>query len=123
MASSGVEDGSTMRDLRWSPAEKTIARKAFDQALQREFEAVIREAKRMAGEIRQPSHLSQLEDYLTERRKEIDRKYDYRYSVLPQVFGELIGEGRLKEEELHGLGEDKLTYVRRWAKHSNSKQN
>jgi hypothetical protein len=117
MASSGIEDHLTMRDLRWSPAEKTLARKAFDQALQREFEVVIREAKRMAGEIRQPSHLWQLEDYLTERRKEIDRKYDYRYSVLPQVFGGLIGEGRLKEEELHGLGEDKLSYVRRWAKY------
>jgi hypothetical protein len=29
--------------------------------------------------------------------------YDYRYSVLPLVFGNLIREGRLSEEELHGL--------------------
>jgi hypothetical protein len=40
MASFGVEDGPTMRDLKWSRAEKTLARKAFDLALQREFEAV-----------------------------------------------------------------------------------
>ncbi len=118
MASSGVEDGpSTMRDLKWSRAEKTLARKAFDLALQREFDAVIREAKRMAGEIGQPSDLWQLKRYLTERREEIDRKYDYRYSVLPLVFGELIRQGRLREEELHGLGEDKLTRVRWYAKH------
>jgi hypothetical protein len=30
-----------MRDLNWSPAEKAIARKAFDRALGRELEAVI----------------------------------------------------------------------------------
>ncbi len=30
---------------KWSPAEKTIARKAFDLALHRELDAVIREAK------------------------------------------------------------------------------
>jgi len=30
------------RDLKWSHAEKSIARNAFDCALDREFEAVIR---------------------------------------------------------------------------------
>lgn len=102
-----------MRDLTWSPAEKKIARSAFDLALAREFDTVTREAKRRAASIKDRSALWELEDYLTKSRKEIDRKYDYRYSVLPMVFGVLIREGRLSEEELCGLRDDKLDYIRR----------
>jgi hypothetical protein len=104
-----------MRDLKWSSTEKTIARKAFDMALRRELGAVIREAKKRAARIAQPSELWSLERYLTQRRQEIDRTYDFRYSVLPLVFGTLIREGRLTEEELHGLAEDKVGYIRQWA--------
>jgi hypothetical protein len=57
-----------------------------------------------------------LEHYLTERRKEINRKYDYRYSQLTHVFGKLLSEGRVSEEELRGLGEDKLKPIRTVAK-------
>jgi hypothetical protein len=53
-----------------------------------------------------------LEHYLTQRRKEIDRKYDYRYSQLTQVFGRLLYEKRLREGELLGLREDKLKRIR-----------
>ena len=60
----------------------------------------------MAGNIEQPTDLWDLEHYLTESRKRIDRTYDYRYSVLTDVFGRLIREGRLSEKELQGLGED-----------------
>jgi hypothetical protein len=101
-----------MRDLTWSRAEKDVARKAFDLALARELEAVIREAKKRAAKIQEPSELWKLEEYLTRRRREIDRKYDYRYSVLPLVFAHLICDGRLKEDELNRLGEDKLGYIR-----------
>jgi hypothetical protein len=57
-----------------------------------------------------------LEYYLTRRRQEIDRQYDYRYSVLPEVFGILIRKGRIREEDLHGLGADKLHYIQAYAK-------
>jgi len=106
-----------MRNLKWSAAEKAIARKAFDLALRRELEVVIREAKDRAAGIEQPSDLWELESYLTHRRKGIDRKYDYRYSILPLVFGSLLREGRLGEQELDGLGEDKLAYIRQFALH------
>ncbi len=113
----GVQDGyTTMREIKWSPTEKSIARKAFTRALGREFEAVIRETKQMASKIEQPSDLWELEDYLTESRKGIDRKYDYRYSVLLLVFGNLVREGRLSEEELQGLAEAKLEYIRSYAR-------
>ena len=114
-AASGA--GTVMRDLKWSPAEKAIARKAFDRALGRELEAVILETKSKAAKIQEPSGLWELEQYLTQRRQEIDRKYDYRYSVLPLVLANLLTGGRLNENELHGLGEDKLGYIHRAAVH------
>ena len=61
--------------------------------------------------------LWRLEDYLRERRKQIGSRYDYRYSMLPFVFAELIGAGRLREEELRGLSEEKLTHIRSLAAH------
>src|ERR1017187_9518983 len=96
----------------WSRSEKALARKAFDAALGRELHEVIQEAKKMASQIQRPSDLWDLEHYLTERRKEIDRKYDYRYSQLTHVFGKLLYEKRLREEELRGLREDKLNSIR-----------
>jgi len=63
-----------------------------------------------------PADLWDLEHYLTERHKEIDRKYDYRYSQLTQVFGKLLYEQRLRQEDLHGLREDKLKPIRSFAK-------
>jgi hypothetical protein len=106
---------TTMRDLKWSPAEKAIARKAFERALQQDLEAVIREAKKMAEKIEQPSDVWELERYLTQRRKEIDCQYDYRYSVLTVVFASLIRKGRLREEDLQGLAEEKLGHIRQMA--------
>jgi len=100
----------------WSKPEKAIARKAFDAALGRELHEVIQKAKQLANEIQQSSDLWDLEHYLTQRRKEIDRKYDYRYSRLTRVFGRLLHENRLSEEELRGLGEDKLKSIRSLAK-------
>ncbi len=100
----------------WSRSEKAIARTAFDVALKRELHEVMEEARQMANQIEQPSDLWDLEHYLTQRRKEIDRKYDYRYSELTHVFGRLLRESRLSEEELRGLREDKLKAIRSFAK-------
>src|SRR5690242_11210536 len=100
----------------WSRSEKVIALTAFDAALGRELHEMIQEAKRMASQIQQSSELWDLEHYLTQRRKEIDRKYDYRYSQLTQVFGRLLYEKRLGQEELRGLREDKLKLIRSFAK-------
>ena len=100
----------------WSRSEKALARKAFDAALKRELHELMQETKKMASQIQQSSDLWDLEHYLTERRKEIDRKYDYRYSQLTQVFGRLLYEKRLREEELGGLREDKLKSIRSRAK-------
>jgi Photoprotection regulator fluorescence recovery protein len=96
----------------WSRSETLIARTAFDAALGRELHELIQEAKKMASQIQQSSDLWDFEHYLTQRRKEIDRKYDYRYSQLKHVFGKLLYEKRLREEELRGLRVDKLNSIR-----------
>ncbi|HKD01305.1 MAG TPA: hypothetical protein VKB77_02710 [Terriglobales bacterium] len=96
----------------WSRTEKVIARTAFDAALKRELQDVMQKAKQMANQIKESADVWELEHYLTERRKEIDRKYEYRYSQLTHVFGRLLYEGRVSEEELRGLGDDKLKSIR-----------
>jgi hypothetical protein len=53
---------------------------------------------------------------VTQRRKEINRKDDYRYSQLTHVFGRLLYEKRLREDELRGLREDKLKSIHSLAK-------
>jgi hypothetical protein len=64
----------------WSRSEKAIARTAFDAALGPELHEVIQRTKQMANAIQGSTDLWDLEHYLTQPRKEIDRKYDYRYS-------------------------------------------
>ena len=100
----------------WSRSEKAIARKAFDAALGQELHEVIQEAKRMANEIQKSSDLWDLEHHLTQRRKEIDRKYDFGASRLTDVLGRLLYENRLGEEDLRGLRQEKMKSIRSFAK-------
>ena len=103
-------------DVTWSRAEKAVARRAYDAALGRELQEVIEDARQRASRIRQPSDVWGLERYLTQRRKEIDRKYQFRASHLTQVSGKLLHEKRISERELRGLHEDTLNSVRSFAK-------
>jgi len=100
----------------WSRSEKSIARRVFDAALKRELHEVMQEAKRMANQVSKPADLWDLERYLTQRRKDIDCKYEFRSSRLTRVFGKLLYERRVSEDELRGLGEDKLRVIRSCAK-------
>jgi hypothetical protein len=72
----------------WSRLEKAVARTAFDAALKRELHEVMQEAKRMANQINEPADLWDLEHFLNQRRKEIDRKYDYRYRDSRRCLGD-----------------------------------
>lgn len=99
----------------WSTSEKKIARRAFDAALHRELEEVMQAFKSMAANAAEPSDMWSTEEFLTQSRNAIDRKYDFRYSQLEFVFGHLIREGRLSEDELSGLSEEKLQRIIRIA--------
>jgi Photoprotection regulator fluorescence recovery protein len=109
---SAPNGGTRPSELLWTRSEKKIARKAFDAALKRELEEVIQEAKQRAGQIKEPSDLWDLENYLTRRRKEINSKYDSRGSRMTHVLGKLLYEGRLGEEQLRSLSREKLDAIR-----------
>jgi type II secretory pathway predicted ATPase ExeA len=96
----------------WTKAEKKIARQAFDAAYQRECAAIIAAVQKQAAEMKTPEDIWKLEEYLYEKRRDIDETYDYRYSVLLMVFGGLLQEGWLSFDELSGLSEDKLESLR-----------
>ncbi len=103
------------RDLKWSKTEKNIAREAYDRAYRREMEDIRQEVQTRVSILNEPANVWQLHDYLTGRRREVNRKYDYRYSVLPRVFAELIYDGYLKLEELDGLRDEKKEIIEKMA--------
>ena len=107
--------GTSIRDWKWSPTEKAVARRAFDLALGRQRETVVREAKKRAARITEASELWDLERWLSERRREIDSTFDFRYSVLPLVFAALLRNRSLSEDDLRGLAQNKLEGIRHMA--------
>jgi hypothetical protein len=96
----------------WSRSEKKIARTVFDAALKGELRAVMQEAKQKANQIKEPADVWELEHYLTQCRKDIDHKYDFRSSRLTHVLGRLLSERRISEQELRGVREDKMKAIR-----------
>ena len=108
-------EDQTKRDSRWSRSEKAIARKACDAALKRELQELMDETKRRVDRMKKSSELWDLECLLTGRRRDIDRKYDPRYSCLTEALGRLLHEKRLSEEDLRGLSADKLDLIRSFA--------
>jgi hypothetical protein len=63
----------------------------------------MQETKQKASQIKEARDLWALERHLTDRHKDIDRKYEFRVSRLTRVFGTLLYDGRVTEEELHGF--------------------
>jgi hypothetical protein len=102
-----------MQEQSWSPAEKQIARAAFDKALRCESEAVRREVESMLDHTRDAQVVWRIEDYLRERRREFAEKYDFRYSRLLLIFARLYHEGWLSEQDLAGLAPDKVQFITR----------
>jgi len=93
---------------RWSKSEKEVARRAFDLAFVRECRAMAERVRAMAAGADDADALWEIHDYLAAKRKAIGTKYDYRYSVRLQVFGQLLAEGWIGEQDLSGLSEEKM---------------
>ncbi len=103
------------RDETWAPREKKLARIAFDKAFERQCVAITQEARRMLERATAPSQVFRVQEYLTEQRGIVDGLYDYRYSRLLEVFGRLLSDGWLREEDLHGLQTEKIAKIKREA--------
>lgn len=102
-----------MHDLKWSESEKKLSRRLFEAALETELAEVMTEFKAKAAAAETPEEMWAIQGYLAHKQREIEEKYDYRYSQLILVFGRLVREGRLREDQLHGLSEEKLSYIQR----------
>ena len=75
-----------MYDLKWSAAEKKLARRVFEAALAGELAEIMADFKARAAAVGEPHEIWPLQEYLARKQREIDRKYDYRYSQLHLVF-------------------------------------
>jgi Photoprotection regulator fluorescence recovery protein len=95
----------------WSPAEKKIARRAFDKALDRETAELQATFKQRAATVTSIDQVWEIEIWLKQRRLEIDQKYDYRYARLILVFARLRHQGFVDAADLAGLSEDKLAAI------------
>lgn len=104
-----------MRAPGWSPAEKRAARAAFEAAWARECTALKHEAEAMLSRSADPAAIWDVGDYLAKKRREIDQKYDYRYSVLTRVLGRLLAEEWLNDDEIAALAPDKIAEIKRIA--------
>ena len=100
-----------MRDLSWSKREKQLAHAAFEHALAREAAALVFEVRAKAAAITELDDLWQLEQFLRDKRRALEERYDYRYSVLLYVFADLIQAGWLSLDELAGLADDKRARI------------
>lgn len=101
-----------MNDIKWSKKEKLIARAAFDKAYEKECNQIIEKLKKKSLRLSDPEDIWELHDYLSEIRKEIDEKYDYRYSVLIMVFSILLKQHWIKIEDLEGLSDYKIDRIK-----------
>jgi Photoprotection regulator fluorescence recovery protein len=114
--SSQVQDqeilSATMFEFKWSPSEKKAARAAFDLALDRELKAIRQEAEALLQKSGDESSIWRVHDYLSEKRRDVDDKYSYRYSVLILVFSRLVSEGWLTVDDLSGIGTEKIEVIR-----------
>lgn len=62
--------------FKWPPAEKALARRAFDRALKQELDELIANTKRMVNQIAEPEDIWKLVEHLMKRRDEINAQND-----------------------------------------------
>jgi len=88
----------------FTKSEKKIAKELFELARQRDYEKLKNDIN--SFQLDSPNNIWELRDFLNNKAKEFDRKYDYRYSILDELFSYLIIEELLSIEELQNLSQD-----------------
>jgi len=100
-----------MNDIRWTKKEKSVARKAFDKAYERECVSITDTIKHMINSVSTPEDLWKIQDYLSKTLRNIAKKYDFRYSMLILVLARLMKDEWIEENDLSGLDEDKISKI------------
>lgn len=102
-----------MNEIKWDDSEKIIARYAFEKAYQNEMKEIQNTTLEMATNFEEAGDVWKLHYYLTTSRKEINRKYDFRYCELLNFFSSLINQNYISESDLLGLSDDKLAIIKK----------
>ena len=100
-----------MDDIKWTKKEKSIARKAFDKAFEKECVSITDNIKNMISEVSCPEDLWKIRDSLSKTLRNIEKKYDFRYSILILVLAQLIKDEWIEENDLIGLDEYKISKI------------
>lgn len=95
----------------WKDLEKQIARRVFEAALQTELAEIMAKLKARAASAKEPDDMWAIQAFLAHAQREIDSKYDYRYSQLELVLGRLLREKRIEAQDLNGLADEKLKRI------------
>lgn len=91
--------------------EEEIAKKALQNAYNRETNALIASVRDRASSITELKDLWYLHDLLSTKRHEIDGKYVYNSSTIVFDFARLVKEKWLTIEELQGLKSEMLSKI------------
>lgn len=104
-----------MSDMAWGTTEKKVARRVFDAALQRELADIMADFKSRAAHASTPDDLWAIQAHLARVQHDIDSKYDYRYSMLEFVLGQLMREQRIQLQDLTGMKAERIARICRIA--------
>jgi len=109
--------GQLDHELRWTPSEKKAARRAYDKAFELQCAAITKEVKRMLQKMSNPGDIWRIEEYLYEKRKEVDRLFQFSYSRLILVFSILMRDGWMTDADLAGLDQEKIDRIKRFPRY------
>jgi hypothetical protein len=95
--------------MEYSKSEKVAARELFELAMHRDYENLKSQIASLS--IDEPHNIWELKDLLNKKAREFDKKYDYRYSMLDQLFVRFILEDLLVISELKGLSKERQKHI------------
>lgn len=102
-----------MQNLKWSDSEKKLSRRVFEAALEAELAEIMTAFKAKVAALTTPDEMWALQRVLARSQREVEEKYDYRYSELIMVFSRLLRDGRITREQIHGLSDEKIAFIER----------
>ena len=102
-----------VQNLKWSDSEKKLSRRVFEAALEAELAEIMTAIKAKVAVLTTPDEMWALQGELARKQREVEEKYDYRYSQLLMVFSRLLRERRVTREQLRGLSDEKLSLIER----------
>ena len=96
---------------KWRKSDKKIAKELFELARKRDYANLIDIIQLKSKNLTIPETIWDLREFLNYKAKEFDQKYDYRYSVLDQVFANFIREDLLSLDEFQSLSKEKQDQI------------